>query len=214
MSRGKDRAGLFVAIVIAVVCVRLGVWQIARLHQRRAANAVIEAREQAPVLDLTGSETLDSVQWRRVRASGRYDYARERVWTGRTFQGVPGVVLLTPLRVPGGEVWVNRGWVPSPDAAQVDPSRWREPDTATVAGIALAHEGLPYVVDDSMPAKDRAPEPTIQRWPLPALSDGPHLSYVIQWFSFAGIILGGSLILYWKRRPELSEMGSDGPTTI
>ncbi|HZH40480.1 MAG TPA: SURF1 family protein [Gemmatimonadales bacterium] len=214
MSRGKDVAGLAVAVVIALVCVRLGVWQIARLHQRRAANAVIEARERAPVLDLTGSESLDAVQWRRVRASGVYDYARERVWTGRTFQGVPGVVLLTPLRVPGGDVWVNRGWVASPDAAQVDQSRWREGDTATVAGIAQAHEGLPYVIDDSIPAKDRAPEPTVQRWPLPVLSDGPHLSYVIQWFSFAAIILGGSLILYWKRRSEVSGMGSDGPTTI
>ena len=214
MSRGKDVAGLAVAVVIALVCVRLGVWQIARLHQRRAANAVIEARERAPVLDLTGSESLDAVQWRRVRASGVYDYARERVWTGRTFQGVPGVVLLTPLRVRGGDVWVNRGWVPSPDAAQVDQSRWREGDTAIVAGIALAHEGLPYVIDDSIPAKDRAPEPTVQRWPLPVLSDGPHLSYVIQWFSFAAIILGGSLILYWKRRSEPSGMGSDGPTTI
>lgn len=214
MSRGKDLAGLIVATVIALVCVRLGFWQIARLHQRRAANAGLASRERAPVLDLTGSESLDSVQWRRVRATGTYDYARERVWTGRTFQGVPGVALLTPLRIPGGEVWVNRGWVPSPDAAQVDRSRWREADTATVAGIALAHEGLPYVVSDTIPARDRAPDPTIQRWPLPVLSDGPHLSYVIQWFSFAAIILGGSLILFWKRRLPSRDLGSDGPTTI
>ncbi|HEX4561840.1 MAG TPA: SURF1 family cytochrome oxidase biogenesis protein, partial [Gemmatimonadales bacterium] len=96
MSSRKDVAGLIVAIVIALVCVRLGIWQIARLRQRRAANAGIESRERAPVLDVTGSESLDSVQWRRVRAAGAYDYARERVWTGRTFQGVPGVVLLTP----------------------------------------------------------------------------------------------------------------------
>ena len=212
MTRGKDVAGLVVSALIALICVRLGIWQIARLHERRAANAVIEGRERAPVLDVTGRESLDSVQWRRVRAAGTYDFTRERVWTGRTFQGVPGVVLLTPLRLPaGGEVWVNRGWVPSPDAAQVDQSQWRESDTATVAGIAMAHEGLPYVVEDSIPARDRAPDPTVQRWPPPALSDGPHLSYVIQWFSFALIILGGSLILFWKRAPEGR---SHAPTTI
>jgi len=201
MTRGTDLAGLIVAGGIAVVCVRLGFWQIDRLHQRRAANAGIEARERAPVLELTGRESLDSVEWRRVRAVGTYDFSRERVWTDRTFQGVPGVVLLTPLRLSaGGEVWVNRGWVPSPDAAQVDQTRWREADSAVVAGIALAQGGVPFVVDDSILPKDRAPEPTIQRWPLPVLSDGPHLSYVIQWFSFAAIILGGSLILFWKRR--------------
>ena len=200
-GRGKDIAGLMGATVIALVCVRLGIWQIARLHERRAANAMIETRERAAVLEVTGTEPLDSVQWRRVRASGMYDYALEKIWTGRTFQGVPGVALLTPLRLGSGVlVWVNRGWVPSPDAAQVDQARWREGDSAVVVGLAMAHEGLPYVIDDSIPAKDRAPDPTIERWPVPVLSDGPHLSYVIQWFSFAAIILGGSLIFFAKRR--------------
>jgi len=215
MSRGKDVFGLIVAILIAVVCVRLGIWQIARLHQRRAENAQVMVRERAPVLEVTGAEPLDSVQWRRVTASGAYDYALEKVWTGRTYQGVPGVALLTPLRLASGAlVWVNRGWVPSPDAAQVDQSRWREGDSAVVAGIVMAHEGLPWVIDDSTPAKDRAPDPTIQRWPLPVLSDGPHLSYIIQWFAFAAIILGGSLILFSKRRSALPDRGSHAPTTI
>ena len=215
MSRGQDVAGLIVAIVIAVACVRLGIWQIDRLHQRRAENAVIEARERSPILAVTGTEPLDSVEWRRVMARGVYDFPLEKVWTGRTFQGVPGVVLLTPLRLPSGAlVWVNRGWVPSPDAAHVDQSRWREADSAVVAGIAMAHEGLAWVIEDSIPAKDRAPAPTIQRWPLPVLSDGPHLSYVIQWFSFAAIILGGSLILFWKRRSAAPGRGSHAPTTI
>ena len=215
MSRTKDQAGLLVAIGMALTCVRLGIWQIARLQERRVENHRIEARERAPVLDVTGGESLDSVQWRRVRARGAYDYARERVWTGRTFQGVPGVALLTPLLIPGGtEVWVNRGWVPSPDAAQVDQGRWREGDSAVVAGLVVAHAGLPYVVNDSMAPRDRAPDPTIQRWPPPALSDGPHLSYVVQWFSFAAIILGGSLIFFWKRRAAARESGSHEATTI
>ena len=199
-SRGKDAAGLFVAFLIAIGCVRLGIWQLARLRQRRALNAGIEARLRGPVLGVTGGERLDSVEWRRVRAAGVYDFTRERVWTGRTFEGVPGVALLTPLRIArGGEVWVNRGWVPSPDAARVDPARWREGDTAVVAGVAVAHSGLPYVIDDSIPPRERPPAPTIQRWPAPALSEGPHLSYAIQWFSFAAIIIVGSLVLYRKR---------------
>lgn len=212
MTRRGDVAGLVVAMLMALGCVRLGIWQIARLRERRAANAAIEARLSAPVLELTGLESLDSVEWRRVRAAGTYDYARERVWTGRTFQGVPGVALLTPLVLAGGgEVWVNRGWVPSPDANQVDQARWREADTASVAGIGMAHPGLRYLVDDTLAPRDRAPDPVVQRWPVAALSDGPHLSYVIQWFSFAAIILGGSLILFWRRR---SAARSDGATTI
>ena len=48
--------------------------------------------------------------------------------------------------------------------------------------------------------------PGLTRWPLPPLSDGPHLSYVVQWFSFALIIVVGSLVLlrqrYARGRPE------------
>jgi surfeit locus 1 family protein len=210
-SRGKDLAGLMAAALIAAGCVRLGFWQISRLRERRGLNARIEARGRLPVLAVTGAEPLDSVEWRRVRAAGVFDFARERVWTGRTFEGVPGVALLTPLRLAGGGlVWVNRGWVPSPDAAQVDTGRWREPDSADVVGIAVAHAGVPFLVEDSLPPRGGA-GPVIRRWPPPSLSEGPHLSYVIQWFSFAAIILGGSLILFTKR---WSGAGSHGGTTI
>jgi surfeit locus 1 family protein len=138
-----------------------------------------------------------------VRAAGVYDFTREQVWTGRTFEGVPGVALLTPLRLAtGGVVWVNRGWVPSPDAAQIDTSRWREPDSAEVVGVAVAHAGMPYFVEDSLPPRASG-GPMIRRWPEPVLSEGPHLSYAIQWFSFATISLGGSLILFMKRRTTI-----------
>ena len=40
------------------------------------------------------------------------------------------------------------------------------------------------------------------RWPIPEISDGPHLSYAIQWFSFAVIIAVGSLALARKRAAE------------
>jgi cytochrome oxidase assembly protein ShyY1 len=37
-----------------------------------------------------------------------------------------------------------------------------------------------------------------RRWPTPALDDGPHLSYVVQWFSFALIIVVGTGALLRK----------------
>jgi cytochrome oxidase assembly protein ShyY1 len=36
--------------------------------------------------------------------------------------------------------------------------------------------------------------------PLPELSEGPHLSYAIQWFSFAVVALVGSAILVRRDR--------------
>src|SRR2546426_4158244 len=50
----------------------------------------------------------------RLVARGVYDYAHERLWHGRSYEGVPGVDLVTPLRLAGGAaVLVDRGWARS-----------------------------------------------------------------------------------------------------
>jgi cytochrome oxidase assembly protein ShyY1 len=40
------------------------------------------------------------------------------------------------------------------------------------------------------------------RWPAPQLDEGPHLSYTVQWFSFAVIILVGTFVLLRKQARE------------
>ena len=219
----RDLAGLVFAIVIATVCVRLGFWQLDRLRQRRERNAVILAAHRRPPLEATGTLTVDSVRDRRIRARGVFDYARERLWRGRTYQGVPGVALVTPLRLAdGAAVFVDRGWVSSPDAYHVDARAYRESDTADVLGFGMVaprgrgdvdpatlRDSLPYPVLPVIvqllpppPARSGPLPPGLLRWPAPELTDGPHLSYAIQWFSFAVIIAVGSVALVRKRAPE------------
>lgn len=131
---------LVVAIVLAAVFVRLGIWQLDRLGERRARNARVAARLALPPLDVADPGLLglpaDSMRHRRIVARGVYDFGREQVWRGRSFEGTPGVALVTPLRLADGSaVLVDRGWVPSPDASRVDRSRYREADTVAVVGI-------------------------------------------------------------------------------
>ena len=197
-----------IAVVVAGLCVWAAFWQLDRLHQRRARNAVLEARLALPPLPVRRDITADSARQRRVVAQGVYEFSAERTWPGRSFQGTPGVALVTPLRLADGSaVLVDRGWVPSPDAFHVDHTLYREPDTATVTGIALipprgrgdvAVAGfLPFVVQLESPDPTRG---LPRRWPPPTLDDGPHLSYVIQWFSFALIALVGTAVLIRKGR--------------
>ena len=208
----RDVALGVVAIVVATACVLLGRWQLDRLAQRRARNAVLAARLALPPLPVRRDITADAVRQRRVVARGVYDFAAERTWPGRSFQGTPGVALVTPLHLTDGSVvLVDRGWVPSPDAFHVDHRLYREPDTATVRGIALipprgrgdvevtAAGLLPFVIQLETPE----PPPNRglpRRWPPPAFDDGPHLSYAIQWFSFALIALVGTAVLIRKGR--------------
>jgi len=216
----RDGVGLVGALLLAAICVRLGFWQLDRLHQRRAHNALLVAARARPELEIRGWLPLDSLRDRRLRARGVYDYAHERLWHGRSYEGVPGVDLVTPLRLrDGGAVLVDRGWAPSPDGYHVDQQAYREGDSADVEGLGMAaprgrgdvdlaalRDSLPYrilpIVMQQLPpstALYRPLPPGLTRWPPPQLSDGPHLSYVVQWFSFAAIIVVGSFALLRQR---------------
>jgi len=219
----RDVAGLLVALAVAALCARLGVWQLDRLRQRRERNAVTRAALGLPQLEATGALTLDSARGRRLHARGVYDYAGERLWRPRAYEGVPGVALITPVKLADGSaVLVDRGWAPSPDAYHIDQRAYREPDTADVVGIGMAaprgrgdvdpaklrdslpYPLLPFILQQLPPstALHRPPPPRLVRWPLPDLGDGPHLSYAIQWFSFAVIIVVGSVALARKQRRQ------------
>lgn len=138
MPRRNSFFALFM-LVAAAVCVRLGFWQISRLHERRAANAVVAGRLRMPEATTLAALPADTAaaRFRRVRLRGAYDYAHEMRLAGRSRDGAPGVNVITPLRLPDTSVavLVNRGWVYSPDGADADLSRWREGDSATVVGF-------------------------------------------------------------------------------
>jgi surfeit locus 1 family protein len=133
-------------LVMCGVCVRLGFWQLDRLQQRKARNHALEVAARMPVLGFD-SATVDAIERdparfvnRRMRATGSYDASGEIVLRGRADDGRPGVHLVTPLVAPGvpRALLVNRGWVPSPDAATVDARPFAEPGTRTVDGILQA----------------------------------------------------------------------------
>jgi len=204
----RDVTLAIVAVLVAALCVGAGIWQLDRLAQRRARNAGLAARLALPPLELRAGTSADSARQRRVRARGVYDFTAERTWPGRSFDGTPGVALITPLRLAdGAAVLVDRGWVPSADAFHVDHAAYREPDSAIVEGIAFVPPRgrgdvdpagfLPFVLQLVTPEPGRG---LPRRWPAPAIDNGPHLSYAIQWFSFAVIALVGTAVMIRKGR--------------
>ena len=217
-SARRDLVGLILALSATVVCVRLAIWQLARREQRRARNAVVLAARRRPPVELSGRVAAESLVGRRVRARGVYDFERERLWRPKAFADAPGVDLVTPLRLADGTgVLVDRGWAPSPDAYHIVALLYREADTADVMGLGFAaprgrgdvnparlRDSLPYpllplVVQQLPEPTGESPRGAPRRWPAPELDDGPHLSYAIQWFSFALIIVIGSIALLRKR---------------
>lgn len=214
MSLGRrDLAGAIIALAIAAIFVRLGVWQVHRLTERRAQNAAIQAARAEPPVELPQHRfAAEALRDRRAHARGSYDYAHQRVWTGRTFQGAPGVALLTPLRLSDGSaVFVDRGFVSSPDARRVDASRYGEGDTVDVTGLVIPaprdrgdvnpsalRDSVPYRLLDVVLLLDdtAAPHPQgLLRWRPPPLDSGFFLTYAIIWFAFALTVVVGVVVV-------------------
>ncbi|HEX8453691.1 MAG TPA: SURF1 family protein [Longimicrobium sp.] len=138
----RDALGAVFILAMCAMCVRLGFWQLDRLEQRRARNAVVLAgMRQAPrPIDaaLVSEMRRDPARlaYRRVVARGRYLAAAEVVLRGRVEGGRPGVHLATPLLLDDGSILlVNRGWVPAADAVRPAERPAPPAGAVTVEGI-------------------------------------------------------------------------------
>lgn len=129
---------LVIAFAVAAVCVRLGLWQLDRLHERRAANEVVSESLNRPLVDLNTASFDSELEHRRVGAHGVYDREHEIVIRGRVYRGSPGVHLVTPLLLEGRDtaVLVLRGFVSAPDGVSFDTSGLNEDGVVVVRGIA------------------------------------------------------------------------------
>jgi surfeit locus 1 family protein len=199
-------------------------WQLDRLQQRRARNALIEERRAALPISLEGLADTADLEHRRAEARGVFDFERQIVITSRAVRGTPAVYVVTPLVMADGRaVLVERGWVPSPDAMTVDLAVLGEPDSATVEGTLIAPIDAALPAENAWPLRVlglnpgalafRFPYPllsvvlrrtvqpdsslrALRAIPLTEVSDGPHLSYALQWFAFATIAVIGSGVLF------------------
>lgn len=222
--RPKDIALILVAVGASATCIRLGFWQLDRLGQRRALNSLYEQRFASPSIDLATVASFDSLEFTRAHASGVYDYERQLVAVMRRLNGVLGVHIVTPLEVSNGvAVLVNRGWVSSADGRTVNLRSLTERDSARVEGYLtvpiasgrpsaggrgdwpayvvrvspqLHAARFPYRILPVVLVRGRSASVNeLLPIPPPEATDGPHLSYALQWFAFALIALIGTAVL-------------------
>lgn len=204
----------------------LGLWQVQRLSWKTDLITRIERQLRADPSPLPSAAEWPAIsrerdEYRRLRAQGTYDYARETLVRGASELGT-GYWVLTPLQsVEGSWVLVNRGFVPQEMRQQVP----RGPDGQVVTvvgllrltepggGLLQANEpaaGLWYSRDVAAIATARGLEGPVapffldaqaapgtgQAWPRAGLTvlrfSNNHLAYALTWFSLAAIILAAT----------------------
>lgn len=221
LLKGRWLLATLLVICTAAVMVGLGYWQFGRLQARRAANTDIATKLALPPLQLAADNDVRLLAHRRVVVSGSWDYAHEVVLRNQTRGGLPGVHVLTPLRIDGSEaaILVDRGWLPEAEALLVRRRAFHHPRRATVEAITQPDQprrGWLRPAERLKPGETRldawfrvdlaaiqrqTPYPLLPVWavqttptaatalpwrsePIP-LAEGPHLSYAIQWWTFA-----------------------------
>jgi cytochrome oxidase assembly protein ShyY1 len=212
-------AGHLLAGTTVVLMVGLGLWQLDRLDARQARNELVVARAAAEPVDVgeaidpgSAPDAVDELRFAAVTATGSYE--GESVVVRVTQDGLSGGRVFSPLVLDDGEVvMVLRGFVaqqpdgqvvaPDPPEGEVVvdglafPIRRLEPltrqalDEASSTGDGAR---LPVVVQATTPDG-----PDLRVVPPPELGDGPHLSYAVQWFLFAGVVAVGYPLLLRRR---------------
>lgn len=232
LLRPRWLVGTIIAVVVVVLFVSLGFWQLRRLDEKRDRNAAIEERSSVPVQPVdevvdagTAFGGVEDLVYRRASATGRYDADGEVRIRSRSFEGRPGVHVVTPLRLEDGSALaVNRGFVPLSTDAPAPPSGEvevtgllfatqerrgigpQDPGTGVLPELSRLDLGRLQEQYDAdlypMWLQLQRQDPPVDEGALPLLlaepeqDEGPHLSYAVQWFLFAAIgIIGWPLVL-------------------
>lgn len=159
-------------------------------------------------------------EWTPTVLRGTYDESGQRIVRNRPLNGQPGYEVLVPLRLAGGEaVIIDRGWLPignketgRPDDVPAAPKGEVTVVARIKPGEAAVDRGAPegqlasiqlaqYAAELDYPlltgsyglmaAESPAPAAAPAALPKPALDEGPHLSYAMQWFAFGLLLFVG-----------------------
>lgn len=222
------------AVITIALCVTAGNWQHRRMLEKEALLAAITAAKAAPAVPLPAAVSdWGSWRFRAVTLDGEFDVRHQILIDNAQHGGRVGFDVVAPLILADGRaVLVDRGFVPAGASRAILPSPplpaghvtidgridipsrryielgthvtpkgplWQHVDTSEFAqatGISV----LPIIVRDigehanGLALDDALPDTGVEK----------HVSYMLQWYTFAalaaGLWLWFSVRPWWQRR--------------
>ena len=129
-----------IAILLQPAFWELSQWQIRRLHERQARNAIVTHNESEEPVALeeiistsaNGNFLDNSYEWRSVDVVGNWVPAGQVLVRKQSYESNLGFWVVTPFKSTSGlVVLVNRGWVPASGSAQDSPAVSSPPSAIT-----------------------------------------------------------------------------------
>ena len=210
-----------ILLFLIYLFLRLSNWQFDRYDQRILRN---ESTNTALSLDpkkiSSISQLSEMKQWEKIDLTGSFLVDKSKLVRKQYLENSLGFWVITPFKIENGEnILVNRGWIPIGTSAST-----KQDIPAAPAGIVNLEGYLqPFNESVAQPkdlplnqvntidykyfdidiannfyvqlAKSSPMDNQVAIIPLPELSNGPHLSYAIQWILFALLLPIGWYVL-------------------
>lgn len=115
-------------LLIATICVLLGVWQMARLSSKHHTNIVLRRNAHAAPVEVTtllqptgAVPSRTDVQFRSATATGTYDATHQSLLRNQQINDDNGYLVVTPLHMRGATFLVVRGFITGASATVTAP---------------------------------------------------------------------------------------------
>ncbi len=193
--RGLPLLPTLLVLLAVPVLIGFGVWQLQRMHWKDALLADLARNAGLPVASLEGNFDPETMLFRRVWADLRCEGApQERA--GRNLAGQSGYSVVFVCNTAHHMLSVNAGWAPRPGLAKTI----APPSGRYMGVLAPSAPSGPSLLGFYLSA---APPPLLPSAPpsVDTISNN-HLSYAVQWFSFAAIL--AVIYALWLRRWKLA----------
>jgi cytochrome oxidase assembly protein ShyY1 len=209
-----------------VLMVNLSLWQFHRLDARKTFNSEVRERSSLTVVDVSTLDTSDplAVEWRPAGVKGTYLADEQVLILNRSQGGIAGMNVLTPLLLADGRaIMINRGFIalsatppPAPTGTVEIVGTLRASEERTTGQATEASGELteffrldinrlqqqidPELIPVALVAERSQPADSSVLAPIspPELSEGPHLSYAIQWLIFSTAVIVGWVLAVRK----------------
>jgi cytochrome oxidase assembly protein ShyY1 len=223
LSPSRNFGLTLLAIFILAGCIIAGKWQFDRGMDRRAENAAIERNFDFPISPFSQTAMWEEREliWRSFTISGRFLAEHEILMRNRYYEEQYGFGVATLFELADGRrVWIDRGWVKAGASATTPPDTVPVPPQVLNLTVRYRTDALDAKIQGSFFASGST-DSQLRKWnedaaveseafyfdliggdfvpdvptPAPAVSDGPHIAYAIQWWFFGFLALFGRFLI-------------------
>jgi len=226
---------IIVTAAFIFLFIELGNWQLSRADEKNVQQEKLDMLSKQPIIMLPNTRVkLDDFQYREVEIRGEYLPSHTIYLDNKTFKGVAGYHVLTPIRLANSSlhVLINRGWVAAGFDRSVLPDVPLVQGEMIVTGVVVSPEQRMLQLTDQVITgavwnnldvqryqeitglelqpilvlqQDQIEDGLVRQWDRPDSGSAKNMGYAIQWFSLAATAFIIFLVLNVKRKGSESK---------